>query len=131
MCLFCKIVAGEIPSYKIYEDDKVYAFLDNKPVNPGHTLVVPKEHYANMEEIPEDDLQALIVAVKKIGKQMKEKLDCPAYNVIQNNGEVAGQVIHHLHFHLVPRFEGDGLKLFPHNEYKEGEAEEVQEKLKF
>lgn len=131
MCIFCKIVAGEIPSYKIYEDDKVYAFLDIKPVNPGHTLVIPKNHAANILEISEDNLQAVILAVKKIGARMKEELDYPAFNIIQNNGEVSGQDIMHLHFHIIPRLEGDGLKLFPHSEYREGEAEEVKEKLKF
>ena len=131
MCLFCKIIKGEIPTNKIYEDDKVFAFLDVKPVNPGHTLVIPKKHVANIEEIEEEDLKALIVAVKKIGLRLKEKLPCPAYNIIQNNGPVAGQEIMHLHFHIVPRFEGDGLKHFPHQEYGLGEAENIRERVKF
>lgn len=131
MCIFCKIIKGEIKAYKIYEDDKVLAFLDIKPVNPGHVLVIPKNHAANLEEIAEYDLEAVMLAVKKLGQRIKEKLECPAYNVILNNGEASGQEILHLHFHLVPRYENDGLKHFPHSEYKEGEIEEFQEKLKF
>jgi len=131
MCLFCKIIKGEIKTNKIYEDDKVLAFLDIQPVNPGHALVIPKKHVASLEEIEGNDLKSLIMAVKKVGERMKEKLPCPAYNVIQNNGPISGQEIMHLHFHIVPRFEGDGLKHFPHQEYGLGEVESIKERLKF
>ena len=131
MCLFCKIIKGEIEVNKIYEDDKVLAFLDNKPVNPGHALVISKKHVANLEEIEESDLKMLVVALKKVGARLKEKLPCPAYNVIQNNGPMSGQEVMHLHFHLIPRFEGDGLKHFPHQEYGLGEAESIKERLSF
>ena len=129
-CLFCKIVNGEVLSYKVYEDDKVFAFLDIAPVNYGHTLVVPKKHYANIEEINEDDLSAVIKAVKKIGASIKKNLGVEAYNATINNGELAGQVINHLHFHIIPRAKGDGLKLWSQGEYGDGEAEEVLEKIK-
>ena len=84
MCIFCKIVAGEIPSYKVYEDNQVLAFLDAAPVSPGHTLAVTKKHYANLEEIPEDELEALIRAVKKIGQAIKEGMEARGYNVQVN-----------------------------------------------
>ena len=84
-CIFCKIVAGELPSYKVYEDDKVLAFLDIKPVNPGHTLVVSKAHYQNLEEIPEDELIAITIVIKKLGKLLKDKLAIEGYNVCENN----------------------------------------------
>jgi len=130
MCVFCKIVAGEIPSYKVYEDEKVLAFLDIKPVHPGHILVIPKKHAANLEEISEEDLKAVITVVKHIGSLIKNNLKYESYNVIENNDPVAGQEIPHLHFHLIPRLENDGLNLWAHQEYKPGEAEEILRKLK-
>jgi len=129
MCVFCKIITGEIPSYKIYEDDQVFAFLDIKPVHPGHTLVISKKHVANLEEISETDLQAVILTVKKIGQMLKNKLGVLGYNVSLNNDPVAGQEIPHLHFHIIPRKIHDGLKLFPQQGYAPGEAEEVLRKL--
>ncbi len=130
MCLFCKIVSGEVPSYKVYEDEAVLAFLDISPCNPGHTLVIPKDHYANMEEIPENKLCLLISAVKKIGQSIKENLGVPGYNVSENNDSVAGQIIPHIHFHIIPRREGDGLRPWPQGKYADGEAEEILNKIK-
>lgn len=129
MCIFCKIIAGEIPCHKVYEDGQVLAFLDIKPLNPGHTLVVPKKHYENLEEINEEELTALILAIKKIGSLVKEKLGVAGYNVSENNGEVAGQEVPHLHFHIIPRHGGDGLSPWTRKEYKEGEAQEIIKKL--
>lgn len=129
-CIFCKIVAGELPSYKIYEDEKTLVFLDIAPVNLGHALVIPKKHYANLEEIPEDELCHLMKVVKKIGKSLKDGLGATGYNVMENNDPIAGQIIPHIHFHLIPRIEGDGLKLWPQGEYREGEAEDVLRKIK-
>ena len=129
MCIFCKIIAGEIPCHKVYEDDKVLAFLDIKPLNLGHTLVIPKKHYENLEEINEEELTALTLAVKKIGRLVKEKLGVAGYNISENNGEVAGQEIMHLHFHIIPRQEGDGLGPWPRRGYQDGEAEETLKKL--
>ncbi len=130
MCVFCEIIKGSIPSHKVYEDDDVYAFLDIAPVSYGHTLVVPKEHYANMETIPEDVLCKLIAAVKKVGKAVKEGLGVAGYNISENNDPVAGQVIPHIHFHVIPRRRDDGLKLWPQGKYGDGEAEEVAEKIR-
>lgn len=131
MCVFCKIISGEIPSYKIYEDEHSLAFLDIKPVNPGHVLVIPKKHYQNLEEINEADLQALILTVKKIGARIKQELGVPGYNCYENNDPVAGQIIPHLHFHIIPRLENDGFKYWSGSDYLSGQAEELVRKLSF
>lgn len=101
-CIFCKIVKGEIHSYKIYEDDYVYAFLDINPVSRGHTLVVPKEHYADILEIPEDLLSKVNIVVKKLSSMIKERLECDGINILQNNGSCAGQTVLHYHVHIQP-----------------------------
>ncbi len=129
-CIFCKIIAGELPSTKIYEDDTCLAFLDIAPVNAGHTLVVPKRHTANIEETDDHELQALISAVKKIGAAFKSGLGVEGYNVTENNDPVAGQIIPHLHFHIIPRTENDGLKLWPQHRYEAGQENEIAEKIK-
>lgn len=129
-CIFCKIVSGEIPSYKVYEDDSVLAFLDIAPVSPGHTIVIPKKHYKNFEDIPESELYAVAGAIKKIGKSIKENLGVEGYNVSENNDPVAGQIVPHIHFHIIPRSEGDGLKLWPQGKYADNEAEKVLNKIK-
>jgi histidine triad (HIT) family protein len=129
-CIFCKIVKGEIASYKVYEDDKTLAFLDIAPTSAGHVLVISKDHYQNMEEIPESDLGNLIKVVKKIGGNLKEKLNVSGYNVVVNNDPVAGQLIPHLHFHIIPRRQGDGLNPWPQEKYGEGEAEEILNSIK-
>ncbi|MFA6995479.1 MAG: HIT family protein [Patescibacteria group bacterium] len=129
MCIFCKIIAGEIPAYKVYEDDSVLAFLDIQPVNPGHVLVVSKKHYKNLEEIPEDDLKILIVAVKTIGRLLKDKLGIDGYNASTNNDPAAGQIIPHIHFHVIPRHAGDGHESWSRGEYAPGEPEEIVKKL--
>lgn len=123
-------MVGDIPAYKVYEDDKVLAFLDIAPINYGHTLVIPKEHFVNLEEIPEDKLTAVAVVVKKIGQALKQGLGVEGYNVQVNNDPVAGQVVPHLHFHVIPRQAGDGLKLWPQGKYADSEAEEVVKKIK-
>ena len=128
-CIFCRIVEGKIPCYKIYEDGEVLAFLDIGPVNYGHTLVIPKAHHKNIEEIQEELLGKLIAVVKKVGKSIKENLGSEGYNVSVNNDPVSGQLIPHLHFHVIPRAQGDGLKLWPQGKYGDGEAEEVRAKL--
>ncbi len=129
-CIFCKIINKEIPSYKVYEDDNVLAFLDIAPVNPGHTLVIPKKHYVNLEEISNEELAELMKVVKKIGKALKKGLGVSGYNVMENNDPVAGQIIPHIHFHVIPRQKDDGLKLWPQSEYGEAEADTVLRKIK-
>ena len=130
MCLFCDIASGKVPSNKVFENEKVLAFLDIAPVNHGHTLVISKEHYANMEEIPHDALCETIKAVKMIGKALKDGLGAPGYNVSVNNDPVSGQVIPHIHFHIIPRKEGDGLRLWKQGKYADGEAMQVLGKIK-
>jgi len=130
MCVFCQIINNELPSYTIYEDEKTLAFLDIAPVNAGHALVVPKAHYENMEAIPEEELAAVIKTVKKIGLMLKNKLGAAGYNLSENNDPLAGQVVPHLHFHVIPRREEDGLKLWPQRQYRSGEAEEILKRLK-
>ena len=129
-CIFCEIIKGNIPSNKIYEDDNVYAFLDIMPISYGHTLVIPKEHYANIEDIPEEDLCSLIKGVKKVGAALKNGIGVVGYNVVVNNDPVSGQIIPHIHFHLIPRERKDGLQAWPQNKYKEGDAEAIAEKLR-
>ena len=128
-CIFCKIVAGILPSYKIYEDDKVLAFLDIAPVNPGHILVIPKKHFVNMEEIPEQLLIDVIKIVKKMGLALKMGMGYEGYNIVESNDPVAGQEVPHIHFHLTPRVSKDEFS-WPHKKYGEGEAQKVQEKIK-
>ena len=129
-CIFCKIISGEVPSYKVYEDEYTLAFLDINPVNPGHTLVVPKKHVANIEEASEEALCQIIKTVKTVGLSLKKNLGVEGYNVQVNNDPLAGQVVAHLHFHVIPRRQGDGLELWPQSKYKAGEAEEVLKKIK-
>lgn len=128
-CIFCKILKGEIPCDKIYENKQVCAFLDILPVNPGHTLVIPKKHYENIEELPEDVLCEMSKVVKKIGQAMIKGLDVKGYNLALNNRTMAGQVVPHVHFHVIPRVKGDGLRLWPQRKYQEQEAQTVAEKL--
>ena len=107
-CIFCKIANGEIPSATIYEDDDFRVFLDLNPAARGHALIVPKEHFANLFEMDEESCKKEIVLAKKIGSRMKEKLGCDGLNLVQNNGEAAGQTVFHFHMHLIPRYKEDG-----------------------
>jgi len=129
MCVFCQIIAGDIPSYKVYEDEKTLAFLDINPVSVGHTLVVAKGHYSNLEEIPFNELTALISSVQKVGRLLKDKLGIDGYNVTENNDPVAGQEISHIHFHVIPRFSGDSLDPWPRRGYELEEAERILKKI--
>ena len=103
-CIFCAIADGEIPSFKVYEDDLVLAYLDINPFTKGHTLVIPKAHSANLLETDEATLAAVIARVKKVAAHLKAALPCDGFNILQNNGAAAGQTVMHLHFHIVPRY---------------------------
>jgi len=107
-CIFCKIVKGELPCTRIYEDDDTLAFLDIGPIVKGHCLVIPKRHYDPITAIPEEDLKNLILSVQKVASAIKNGLAADGLNITQANGAVAGQVVPHVHFHVIPRFEGDG-----------------------
>ena len=108
-CIFCAIAAGEIPCFKVYEDDLVLAYLDINPFSKGHTLVIPKAHSAGLLDTSDETLSALVSRVKKIAGHLKSTLGCDGFNILQNNGEAAGQTVGHIHFHIVPRWAGDPL----------------------
>lgn len=129
-CIFCKIVRKEIPATVIHENDRVLVFLDIKPVNPGHLLVVPKVHSADYVSTSEEALREMAVAAKRMGKAVMEALGAPAFNLGVNNGRAAGQLVDHVHLHVIPRFEGDGHEMWHGKGYEVGEMETVAEKLK-
>ncbi len=106
-CVFCAIAAGEIPCFKVYEDDLALAYLDINPFAEGHVLVIPKAHTTGLLDTPDETLAAVMARVKKVAARLKEALPCDGFNVLQNNGVAAGQTVPHVHFHLVPR-RGDG-----------------------
>ena len=110
-CIFCKIVKGEVPSHKVYEDDHTYVFLDIEPVNEYHTLVIPKKHYTDIFDVPEDEAVFLMKTIKKITKLYNEKLGLKNIQILNNSGREAQQVVFHIHFHIIPRYEGDGQKI--------------------
>lgn len=109
MCIFCSIAKGEIPSAKVYEDKDYLAFLDISQATTGHTLVIPKKHVANLAEADPETLSGLVLTVQKVEKQITSVLGIKDYNVLTNQGPLAGQSVNHLHFHILPRTEGDDL----------------------
>jgi len=129
-CIFCKIVAGEIPAHKLYEDEKTLAFLDIHPVNPGHTLVIPKKHSYNILDIAPEDWAAVAEVARKMAVVLHEALGADGINLGMNNREHAGQVVDHPHVHVMPRHKGDGFALWHGKAYKEGEAEKIAAKIK-
>jgi len=129
-CIFCKIVAGEIPSSKVYEDDEFLAFLDIKPVNPGHVLVIPKQHYNDFVSMPAEQAVKLYAVVHKISSAIISAVGAKAFNLGLNNGAEAGQIIFHTHVHIMPRQLKDGLILWPQREYAEGERDTVAQKIR-
>jgi histidine triad (HIT) family protein len=107
-CIFCKIVRGEIPSFKVYEDERVFAFMDINPISNGHTLIIPKVHAENIWEMTPEDLSAVMNAAKKIGEAIREVLHPEGMACLQLNGRAVNQVVMHYHFHLIPRSSGEG-----------------------
>ena len=126
-CIFCKITKGEIPSLMVYEDENSYAFLDIKPNNQGHTLLVPKKHARNIFDISHDTLCALMDPLKKISHAVKDAMGADGINIAMNNEPAANQIVFHAHFHIIPRFEGDNMK---HKDFHDHEMEEIAEKIK-
>lgn len=125
-CIFCKVVAGRIPSIKVYEDDMILAFLDIGPVSDGHTLVIPKQHFEKLHDCPQELLAQISYGIGKIAKAVAAGTNSQGYNVLCNNGRVAGQLVDHLHFHIVPRNAGDGVfSRWPSYKYPEGKAEKI------
>ncbi len=129
-CIFCKIVAGEVPADKVYEDENVVAFLDIAPVNKGHTLLIPKAHSVDLLDMPPESLQALMAVLPHVARGVLAGSGAPAFNVGLNNGGAAGQVVMHTHFHIMPRFADDGYKLWGHKDYQPGEAKELAEQIR-
>ncbi len=118
-CIFCKIITGEIPASKIYEDNDFFVMLDINPVNRGHSLVIPKTHFANIFDAPEEITAKIGPMIKKMAQAIKTGVNADGLNVVINNDQAAGQVVFHAHVHLIPRFEGDG---FTHWHGKGGET---------
>jgi histidine triad (HIT) family protein len=129
--IFTRIVRGEIPSHKVDEDEHTYAFLDINPLAPGHTLVIPKKAYVTLDECPEEVASALGRAVARVGRAVAAATGCAGWNVLQNNGRIAGQVVMHVHFHIIPRSEGDGLGYrWEPGELKPETAEKLKEAIR-
>jgi histidine triad (HIT) family protein len=137
MCIFCKIIESELPSYKVYEDDDVLAFLDINPVSDGHVLVIPKHHEQFVENLPIEHHNALFSKVRELVKPLQDAFDAPASNIIINNGPNAGQIIPHVHVHIIPRPKPIGNNFFTTTsrmektkEYFEGIAEKIRDKIR-
>lgn len=130
-CVFCKIVRGELPSYKVYEDEKTLAFLDINPVSPGHTLVIPKaEDTRNIFDVSPEDWASTTETARKVAHAVEKAMNADGVNIMMNNRSYAGQVIDHPHIHVIPRFKGDGLAHWPHKKYEAGEADTLSEKIR-
>ena len=110
-CIFCKIIAGDIPSFKLYEDDATYAFMDINPANDGHALVIPKEHSKDLLAVSEEAIAKTVVTAKKIAAAVEKTVEPGGINLVQCNGAAAGQSVFHFHMHVLPRHDGDNLKM--------------------
>lgn len=117
-CLFCKIIRGEIPCTKVYEDDDLLAFLDIAPVNPGHTLVIPKDHLPTLFDLPDEYGALYLPLLKRLGKAIMQATDAEGLNLMMNNYHAAGQMVDHAHMHLIPRYSSDGLTFWPQGSYE-------------
>ena len=122
-CIFCKVLRGEIPSERIYEDDHTVAVMDINPWTRGHAVVIPRKHAADLFEIEDDELRHVAVAAKRVAAKMRDTLDCDGVNLLQSNGRAAWQTIFHLHVHVIPRYDDDPLELPTHP--KPAEPEEL------
>lgn len=130
-CIFCKIVLGEIPASKIYEDEHTTAFLDIMPANKGHCLVIPKKHHKDLLDLPEEILEKMTSSAKKVARAMSSSVGNGSYNLVMNNGREAGQIVFHAHIHIIPRFKDDGINLeWKPRKYIGVEMQEYTEKIK-
>ncbi len=131
-CIFCKLANGLIPTNTVYEDEEFRVIMDAAPATRGHSLILPKEHYADIFELPEDTAAKAFVLGKKLAGHMKEQLNADGFNLVQNNGETAGQTVFHFHLHLIPRFSDDGQKIgWKPGSPSEDEQEAILEKIRF
>ena len=130
-CVFCKIVAGEIPASVVVEDESAVVFLDVGPLAEGHLLLIPREHFPSISEMPPDRMAAITRRLPQLGRAVREVMGVEGFNVLVNEGRVAGQEVPHVHFHLIPRVSGDGLGYrWDVGKYPEGRAEEIQLRYK-
>ena len=132
-CIFCKLANKDIPTNIIYEDDRFTVILDASPATKGHALILPKNHAANIYELPDEDASAVFVLAKKLATKMTEVLHCDGFNIVQNNGEVAGQTVFHFHMHLIPRYLNDGNQdklTWNHAEFTPEEIAEIAAELR-
>jgi histidine triad (HIT) family protein len=130
-CIFCKMVAGQISVTKIYEDEIVFAFLDIGPVSDGHTLVIPKQHVEKLHDCPSQLLGQVASRLGKIAKAVATAMNVEGYNVLCNNGKAAGQLVNHLHFHIIPRNAGDAVfDRWPSYKYQQGRIEAIAERIR-
>ncbi len=120
-CVFCKVISGEFSSYKVYEDEHTYAFLDIHPINRGHTLVIPRVHHTNVYDTPEETFKLVMNTVHLIAPKIKQAVGAGGINIGINNDKPAGQLVFHLHVHIIPRFLDDGHAQWNGNPYQEGE----------
>ncbi|MBQ6129281.1 MAG: HIT family protein [Lachnospiraceae bacterium] len=129
-CIFCKLANGQIPTNTIYEDDDFRVFLDAAPATRGHCLIVPKEHFDDLEDLDDKVAAKVLPLAKKIMKLLKEKLGWEGFNVVQNNKELAGQTVFHFHMHLIPRYSGDGQNiLWKPGKPAEGELQSILDEI--
>lgn len=129
-CIFCKLANGEIPTNSIYEDEDFKVILDASPATRGHALILPKEHFDNIYEVSDEVASKLMPLAKRLATHMTEKLGCDGFNILQNNGEAAGQTVFHLHVHLLPRYkDAESILTWGHIELSEDETQALREEL--
>jgi histidine triad (HIT) family protein len=129
-CIFCRIARGEIPSMRVFEDDTALAFLDVSPLAEGHLLIIPKAHWERLEEMAPDEVAAITGHLPRLARAVLTATGAKAYNVLQNNGRAAQQSVAHVHFHVIPRREGDSLGYrWPASTYPPGRGEELRQKI--
>ena len=130
-CIFCKIAAGQIPSSTVYEDEYFKAIMDLSPATKGHTIIIPKKHMMDITELEEEYASRILTVAAKIGMAMKTGLGCTGFNVVQNNGESAGQTVMHYHMHVIPRYDGgERIVTWPQTETTDKERDEIAQKIK-
>ena len=130
-CIFCKIVAGAIPCVKVLEDAAALAFLDIDPLARGHVLLIPRQHYVTLDQMPADEAGAMLRHLPALGQAVQAAVQCEGFNVLQNNGRVAHQVVPHVHFHIIPRNRGDAFCFnWPAGAYKSGEIDELAQAIR-
>lgn len=130
-CIFCKIAGGEIPSRTLYEDDRFRVIMDISPASKGHAIILPKNHAADLFELPEEDAARALGVAKKVAAAMKKALKCDGINILQNNGEAAGQTVFHFHVHIIPRYAEDQVKIHwtPLETFTDAQLDQLQKEL--